>query len=269
MNPRSSHGGRHELGQNFLRHQPTVDLIVDLVARTSGSILEIGAGDGALTVPLAGLGRDLLAIDVDEHQVRRLARRLPHVAVQRRDVLSTDLSTPVIVGNIPFHLTTPVLRRLLAARGWASAILLLQWEVARKRAGVGGATMMTAQHWPWFTFELRARVPAERFWPVPSVDGGLLLVTRRDQPLVPTGERGGYQDLVRAVFTGPGSGIAGILRRLHPDLPTDELLVAAAVDRQALPRNLTAEQWSSLWVAIRSAARRPTRRTGSRRRRPG
>ncbi len=71
---RSSHGGRHELGQNFLHHQPTIDRIAALVHGTSGSILEIGAGDGALTRALAGLGRPLTAIDIDEHRVRRLRK---------------------------------------------------------------------------------------------------------------------------------------------------------------------------------------------------
>ncbi len=50
--PRSIHGGRHELGQNFLTHRPTLARITDLVGRTSGSILELGCGDGALN-PLA------------------------------------------------------------------------------------------------------------------------------------------------------------------------------------------------------------------------
>ena len=63
--PRSIHGGRHELGQNFLTHTPTIALVVDLVRRTDGAILEIGAGDGALTKPLAQLGRRLTAIELD------------------------------------------------------------------------------------------------------------------------------------------------------------------------------------------------------------
>ncbi len=69
----------------------------------------------------------------------------------------------MVVGNIPFHLTTPILRRLLSSATWQHAVVLTQWEVARKRAGVGGRTMMTAQAAPWFDFVLDSRVPAGCF----------------------------------------------------------------------------------------------------------
>jgi len=211
VSTRSRHGGRHELGQNFLVHRPTIDRIVGLVAATDGPVLEIGAGDGALTVPLARLGRDLTAIDLDEHLVRRLRRRLPDVHVEHADVLRHPLDRPVVVSNVPFHVTTPVLRRLLSRDSWEHAVLLTQWEVARKRAGVGGTTMMTAQAGPWFTFTLHGRVPARHFRPVPGADGGLLAVARRSEPLVPARERNAYEAIVRRVFTGRGRTLADVL----------------------------------------------------------
>ncbi|MFT4216705.1 MAG: rRNA adenine N-6-methyltransferase family protein [Micropruina sp.] len=139
--PRSLHGGWHEPGQNFLTHKPSIDTITTLVAGTRGPILELGAGDGALTRPLAESGRPLTAIDLNEHRVRRLARALPGVRVVHADALNYPVKAPVVVGNVPFHLTTPILRRLLNEPRWAHAILVTQWEVARKRAGVGGHTM--------------------------------------------------------------------------------------------------------------------------------
>jgi 23S rRNA (adenine-N6)-dimethyltransferase len=90
----------------------------------------------------------------------------------------------VIVGNLPFHLTTSILRKLLHSRTWTSAILLVQWEVARRRAGVGGASMMTAQWWPWVDFRLEGRVHRSAFQPAPNVDGGLLVIAHRAEPLI-------------------------------------------------------------------------------------
>lgn len=239
---RSIHGGRHELGQNFLHHTPTIDRIVRLVRETDGPVLEIGAGDGALTKHLAALGRDVLAVDLDEHRVHRLRRRLPSVAVVRADALRIPLDRPVVVGNLPFHLTTPILRRLLADGGWTDAVLLTQWEVARKRAGVGGRTMLTAQTAPWFDFTLHGRVPAAGFRPKPSVDGGLLTVSRRRFPLVDPAERAAYERFVRAVFTGRGRGVAQILPK-----PRHRAMTAAGIPPTALPRDLTPRQWAALW----------------------
>lgn len=249
MRHRSAHGGRHELGQNFLTHRPTIQAIVELVAATRGPILEIGAGGGALTVPLSALDRDLLAIDIDEHRVRALRRRLPRVRVEQADALRHPLDRAVLVGNVPYHLTTPILRRLLTRGRWSDAILLTQWEVARKRAGVGGGTMMTAQAAPWFEFSLRGRVPARHFTPMPSVDGGILCIRRRDAPLVPPKDRGAYERFVREMFTGRGSGLTALLQRgggmSRPQSRAALADLGIAPDR--LPRDLGAQQWAGLW----------------------
>ncbi|CCH31971.1 hypothetical protein BN6_46920 [Saccharothrix espanaensis DSM 44229] len=71
---RTPHPGRRELGQNFLIDHDVIGTIVDLVAATGGPIVEIGAGDGALTRPLHRLGRPLTAVEVDRRRAARLAR---------------------------------------------------------------------------------------------------------------------------------------------------------------------------------------------------
>ncbi|MBO1901400.1 23S ribosomal RNA methyltransferase Erm [Leucobacter weissii] len=252
--PRSLHGGRHELGQNFLTHRPTVDRLASLVSRSSGPILEIGAGDGALTRALARLGRPLTAIEIDEHRVEELRRSLGGVRVEHADALRYPLLAPVLVGNIPFHLTTPLLRRLLVTGAWERAILLTQWEVARKRAGVGGGTMLTAQTAPWFSFELHGRVPSWCFRPRPSVDGGILGISRRERPLVAAAERGAYERFVRSLFTGRGRGLGGALTHAARLSRGDalRLIRRAGIDPRALPRDLDAAQWAALWAALRS-----------------
>lgn len=251
--PRSSHGGRHELGQNFLTHRATIERIVGLVAHTSGPILEVGAGDGALTRPLAELGRPLTAIDIDEHRVARLQRSLPATRIEQADILHHPLTAPVIVGNIPFHITTPILRRLLTKGTWRQAILLTQWEVARKRAGIGGGTMMTAQAAPWFAFTLHDRVPSWCFHPRPSVGGGVLRISRRDSPLVPHSERTAYERFIHTMFTGRGGTIERIAQRATQLDAADarRALQRANVGQRSLPRDLDASQWAKLWGATR------------------
>ncbi|TQK20602.1 23S rRNA (adenine-N6)-dimethyltransferase [Microbacterium sp. SLBN-154] len=250
--PRSLHGGRHELGQNFLIHTPSIDRIDTLVRGTRGPILEIGAGDGALTRRLAATGRQLTAIDIDEHRAHRLARSLPGVSVRQGDALRHPIREPVIVGNIPFHLTTPILRRLLGETRWTDAVLVTQWEVARKRAGIGGQTMMTAQSGPWFTFDLHGRIPRSGFLPSPTVDGGILTITRRDDPLLPGTARRSYERFVAAVFSGRGRGLDHIVARaarVEHGIARREL-ARADVERSALPRDLAAPQWVALWTAL-------------------
>lgn len=252
--PTYSHG-RHEHGQNFLTDPRVVADVVERVAATAGPLVEIGPGDGALTAPLLGLGRSMTAVEIDGRLAAGLRRRFgERLHVVHTDALRYRLpATPhVVVGNLPFHLTTALLRRLLHAPGWTDAVLLVQWEVARRRAGVGGATMMTAQWAPWVEFTLGRRVPAAAFSPRPGVDGGVLVLRRRPRPLLAPGERKRFQAVVHRVYTGRGHGIAEILVRTR--------LVGRARDAHAwcrsagvtpgtLPARLTVEQWVSLFEA--------------------
>jgi 23S rRNA (adenine-N6)-dimethyltransferase len=261
-------GGRHELGQNFLVDPAVIGAVERLVARTTtGPIVEIGAGDGALTRSLSRLGRPVTAIEIDPVRARRLADRLPrNVEVVCADVLRHRFPRRphTIVGNVPFHLATPILRRLLVTGHWQDAVLLVQWEVARRRAGVGGASMLTASWWPWFEFDVHGRIPARAFRPVPSVDGGLLAMRRRAAPLVE--DRHGYQAFVAQVFTGRGRGLAEVVLRTG-QVGRHDLRVwlrETGISAHALPKDLNAEEWAWLWaLAAPSAGRSPAIRRPS------
>ncbi len=242
--------GPHELGQNFLRDPAIIQTVVNLTAVGPGPVIEWAAGDGALTRALAELDRPLEAVEVDRRQIRGLSRSVPpHVCITHGDILRHAPPTDrpwTLVSNVPFHITTPVLRRLLSLPGWERAVLITQWEVARKRAGVGGATQLTAQSWPWFAFRLVQRIPASAFVPTPSVDGGLLVIDRRNTPLIPGSVRD-YQDWVHRIFTGRGHGILEILSRAGgvPRTAARQWCRDQQIPPTALPRTLSAEQWAS------------------------
>jgi 23S rRNA (adenine-N6)-dimethyltransferase len=244
--------GRHELGQNFLRDHATIARIVDLARERPGPLVEWGTGNGAVTVELAALGRPVHGIEIDGKRARDLGRRVgAHVRVSTGDILRhAPPSGSVVVSNVPFHLTTPILRHLLTSTGWHSAILVTQWEVARKRAGVGGATQLTAQSWPWFEFTLDRRIPATAFTPMPSVDAGLLLVTRRAEPLIPDLRQRAYQDWVARVFSSRGRGLTEVLRRNGvPARTAADLARAVGRNRAPLPRDLGAADWARAFTA--------------------
>lgn len=247
-------GARHEFGQNFLVDQKVIANITDLVKKTIGPIVEIGPGGGAITEPLSRLGREVTAIDIGPKQVRRLQGKLPEVAAINQDFLRYRLpaSPHVIVGNLPFHITTAVLRKLVHAPGWTHAVLLAQWEVARRRAGVGGATMMTAQCWPWFEFRLHSRVSSRAFKPSPGVDGGLMIIERRASPLLPSTQASEYGAFVHTVYPGRGRGVREILGRLLRSKPA-AMKIRRWLEKEGLrptdlPKDLDAAQWAGLFL---------------------
>ncbi len=231
--------------------------MVDLVRSAPGPVVEIGAGGGALTRPLAALGRPLTAVELDPRRVAHLRSDLGEsVRVVRADALAWrhPEAPHVVVSNVPFHLTTAILRKLLGERSWTDAVLLTQWEAARRRCGVGGTSLLTVQWTPWYEFALDRRVPASAFRPSPSVDGGLFTVHRRATPLVPDRERTAYQRWAAEVFGGRGSGLAQVLARTGHPMPTARArrwLAARGIAGDAVPKRLSPEDWGALWREVR------------------
>jgi 16S rRNA A1518/A1519 N6-dimethyltransferase RsmA/KsgA/DIM1 with predicted DNA glycosylase/AP lyase activity len=98
------------------------------------------------------------------------------------------------------------------------------------------------------------KVSASSFRPQPSVDGGLMTISRRADPLVETADRRRYQAMVHQVFTGRGHGIAQILARRLPRTSIRNWLRDNKVGSKALPRDLSAAQWAALFTLSRTNA---------------
>ena len=213
-------------------------------------VLDIGAGPGTITGPLAATGARVLAVERDEAFVRQLTRRFahhPHVRVVAADARSVPLPRRdfTVVANIPFALSTPLLRRLLTAvhRPMAAADLVVEWGFAQRVAAA--CTLETA--W-WATrFELRVarRVPAACFRPAPRADAAHLVVRRRDDvdqrvlwALLDTAHRAPAHPVRRAL-----GGLLGRGRTLH-------LLRLADVDADAGAPDVPVAGWLAVARAV-------------------
>jgi 23S rRNA (adenine-N6)-dimethyltransferase len=201
---------RRRLGQNFL----LPDLAESFVAQGSFAagelVVEIGAGRGACTQALARRGVEVVAIERDPQWAATLRRDVRRLGLSGVRVVEGDaLALPLdrlsggrpyrVVGSLPFGVTTALLRHLFDDVGGApwQADLIVQWEVARKRAAVPPTTLVSTTWAPWWTFELVRRIPARSFRPVPAVDAGVLRVTRRTPALLPERLARGFAEFVR------------------------------------------------------------------------
>jgi len=202
---------RRRLGQHFLGSQRLATLLVaDAAVHGGDRVVDVGAGTGVLTAALAHEAASVLAIEVDASLARRLARRFehtPNVIVLRADVRDLPLPrTPYsVVANAPFARTAAILHRLLddPAGGLVRADLVVQWQVARQRARVdqGPPADLVGATWaPWWRFTRGRRLPAASFNPRPSVDAGVLEITRRNPPLLPAKDFETYASFVREGF---------------------------------------------------------------------
>ena len=198
---------RRRLGQNFLRPELAARFVEEAGVTAGDLVVEIGAGSGAITRALARRGAEVLAVEVDPVWAERLKRNLAAHHGDRVRVIASDFlamrlpNRPFrVVACLPFGNTTAIVSRLLGEgrEHLERADLIVQWEVARKRSAVPASTLRSTAWAPWWEFTLGRRIAATEFRPVPRVDGGVLVITRREPALLPPAMAARYEAFVRA-----------------------------------------------------------------------
>ncbi len=236
-------------GRHFLRSRRLAETIVaDAGIGPADLVVDVGAGTGVLTRELARRARAVWAVELDPSLAAALARSAaPNVRVLEAD--ATRLRWPdgpfKVVANLPFNRTTAILRGLLddPRVPLASAELVVQWELAAKRAAVWPSTLAGAYWGAWYRFALIRRLPACAFGPEPDVDAGVLRIERRDPPLVPAEEHNAYRAFVRRGFARSRPEVPPLaFKRLGREL-------GFAPDARA--RDLDARHWAALYAARR------------------
>jgi len=236
---------RRGLDQHFLRSSRLAAELVRCAGLARADlVLEIGAGGGRLTAELAHVAGRVLAVELDPRWVRELKARLSgrgNVTVLRANAL--DVALPAepfrVVASLPFGRTTAFLHYLLddPSVPLERADLVVEWGYALKRARIWPSTVLGVIWGAWWTFRIDRRLAARCFEPAPSVDAALLVVARRDPPLVPVSDRAAYTKFVRRGFR---SGLRGVA-------PARQVRRLA---RRAAPRDLDVHEWARLYRSV-------------------
>ena len=202
------HRARLADGQHLLR---SARLAAEVVAAAgvarSDLVVEVGAGTGRLTAPLADAAGRVFAIELDPQLTDGLRRRFARngrVAVVEGDALLVPFPDGPhrVVGNVPFQITTALLRRVLDEPGSQcfAADLIVQDGLARKRCAMRPCTMLSLSWLPWWRLSIERLLPAGCFEPRPSVDAALLVARPRSPALLPAEHAGAYRALLRRAF---------------------------------------------------------------------
>ena len=249
-------------GQNFLTASWVPERIADEAGLGPGDgVVEIGPGVGCLTERLAARAGKVLAYEVDGALRPVLAKTvggLPNVEVLFADVMDRDLAADAaeklpglrwsVCANLPYSITTPVLTKLYQARCFASIIVMVQREVARRMcaeagsADYGAFTLLTR----WYARpEPLFEVGPECFVPRPKVRSAVVRLVMRNAPPAATEETAFFR-VVRAAFNQRRKTLTNALEGVCGRETAARALAACGLDSRVRGEALTLEQFAAL-----------------------
>lgn len=177
-------------GQNFLRNRGAVDKIVSAVEpQPEEIVLEIGPGEGVLTEKLLVLPNRIIALEIDPDLANRLrARYGEKLELRNEDAVDAELPrTPFrAVGNLPYNVGTPILRRVIADPNCRRGVFMLQKEVADRivaKPGTEPYGYLTLYVAAYASAKTLMTLEPKSFYPPPKVRSAVVVLDPRDPGL--------------------------------------------------------------------------------------
>ena len=253
------HGLRPDkgLGQNFLSDPAILEKICASAGITDQDlVLEIGAGLGHLTSHLAGYARQVIAVELDHRLIPALEETIQpfgNVQVIQGDILELDTvqltgkDEFLVVANIPYYITSRIIRNLLETEHKPHRIILtIQHEVAQRIcARTGRLSLLALSILMYGDPNLEMRVPAGAFFPVPKVDSAVINIDIHPEPLLSYPLRDKFFKLIKAGFLHKRKTLRNSLSKGLGWSPVQaaELLTSASIDPQRRAETLSLEEW--------------------------
>jgi 16S rRNA (adenine1518-N6/adenine1519-N6)-dimethyltransferase len=248
------------LGQNFLYDQRALQKIISTAALGSAeAVLEIGPGLGSLTRYLALSARSVTAVELDRKLFPALENVLSpykNVRLVQGDILKLDpaelMETAgyVVVANIPYYITSMVIRHLLEAEHHPRRVVLtVQKEVAERIcASAGKMSLLALSVQVYGKPVIGDTIPADAFYPSPKVDSAILCIEIFSQPVIPTENLEHFFALIKAGFSQKRKTLRNALSgglRIAP-VEVENTLSLAGIDPQRRAETLSLEEWGKL-----------------------
>ena len=250
---------KHSWGQNFLSDDRVLEQIAEeAMLRPGEPCLELGPGLGHLTRFLLATGAKVTVVERDRDMVKALKlQKFEGLTIVEGNAAETDFAKAagadqvVVVGNLPYHLSSPILFEVLdQANHVPRAVFTLQKEVVERVAAEPGTresgilTVMLALR---YRVENVLDVPAEMFHPPPKVDSAVLKLTRFDKPRAEVKDETRFRKVVKAGFAQRRKTLANSLKT-EKTLTEDwgPVLEKAGIDGQRRAETLTVEEFAAI-----------------------
>ncbi len=260
---------KKSLGQNFLRDEAVINRIVEALDLKDGeTVVEIGAGEGALTKKLVQSNANVVAIEIDSELVPKLRIQFAlenKFSVIEADVLAVDFEVEMqsanphsafrnphsikLVGNLPYYISTAILQKLSAERAlFTKIVLMLQREVAQRVTAFPANSergYLTVTTEAAFEVTHLFDVPPTAFFPEPKVWSSVVMLTPKPKSV---GDEPRFKDLISAAFAQKRKTITNNLKHIRGDVAT--VLEKTNIDSRRRAETLTLEEWFALYKSF-------------------
>lgn len=201
----------HQYSQYFIRNPR---LVANLIAKSSVTdkdvVYDIGAGSGVISSQLAPVAKKVIAVEFEPRTVEILQKNMAgfsNVEVIEGDALTIPLpGEPYkVFANIPFHLSSKIVRRFLHEKPPVDVYLIVQKQFANKLLPEhdGFSSQLGILTGVLFEISILKKLRRTDYWPHPNVDTVLLHFHLRDVPLIPKPEYDRYCRFIEKTFTNP------------------------------------------------------------------
>lgn len=251
---------KKSFGQNWLRDEYVLDEIVKAAGVvTEDNVLEVGPGLGTLTQKLVETGANVVAVEADQDLLPRLGSKFQgksNFELVAGDILKFDFTQMQpgykVVANIPYYLTSNLIRLLLESDNPPQLmVLLIQKEVAQRiLAGPGDISVLSFSVQYYAVPEFVLAVGKELFDPIPKVDSAVIKISRLPKPIFEADTK----KLFRLVKAGFGEKRKMLRNSLAGGLgldssKVDELLNTAGISSTARAQELNMQNWQDLYAS--------------------
>jgi len=260
---------KKRLGQHFLIDEAVLECILSAAELSHGDIVvEVGPGLGILTEELAKRGATVIAVELDSKLADILRKRLvpfPNVKIIHADILKVTLRQLLqdnlaaseltqgykVIANLPYYITSPVLRHFLEAQLQPSEmVVMVQKEVGEAIAATPGKMSLLSVRTQFYGKPtIISYVPAASFHPPPKVDSVILRLDIYSQPPIEVSDVTSFFDIVMHGFSSPRKQLRNSLAR-SLEMPPSQvalLLGKAGIEAKRRAETLSLEEWKELW----------------------
>lgn len=260
---------KKSFGQNFLTDQNYISKIISaLNPQKDETVVEIGAGRGALTERLVESGANVIAVELDKDLIPLLREKFSdyeNFTFVAQDALKIDFRelTKIkgqrpktkLVANLPYYISTAILQKLIEPHGvFSEMVLMFQREVVERITAEAGSSergFLTVLVEAYLKTEKLFDVPPTAFRPTPKVWSSVARLTSKTKDEIGIADEKLFREIVSAGFAQKRKTILNNLKNAPPDLrrrfgDVNALLNSAEINPSRRAETLTIEEWKSL-----------------------